>query len=85
MLTQSMTRPYSYIVPASSFGERLEVRDMHGDVVHTVADLPLEEGLPPGNDAVSEGVRHVAWRADAPASLVWAGGAGWRRSRARGD
>lgn len=72
LLTQSITRPYSYIVPASSFGERLDVRDMHGDVVHTVADLPLEEGLPPGNDAVSEGVRHVSWRADAPASLVWA-------------
>ncbi|HEX5343706.1 MAG TPA: prolyl oligopeptidase family serine peptidase [Duganella sp.] len=72
LLTQSITRPYSYIVPASSFGEKLEVRDMHGDVVHTVADLPLEEGLPPGNDAVSEGVRHVSWRADAPASLVWA-------------
>ncbi|MYM28700.1 prolyl oligopeptidase family serine peptidase [Duganella sp. CY15W] len=72
ILTQSMTRPYSYIVPVSSFGERLEVRDMHGEVVHTVANLPLEEGLPPGNDAVSEGVRHVAWRADAPASLAWA-------------
>jgi dipeptidyl aminopeptidase/acylaminoacyl peptidase len=72
ILTQSVTRPYSYIVPASSFGERVEVRDLHGDVVHTVANLPLEEGLPPGNDAVSEGVRHVSWRADAPASLAWA-------------
>lgn len=72
ILTQSITRPYSYIVPASSFGERLEVRDMHGAVVHTIANLPLEEGLPQGNDAVSEGVRHVSWRADAPASLAWA-------------
>ncbi|MRW93827.1 prolyl oligopeptidase family serine peptidase [Duganella sp. FT80W] len=72
ILTQSITRPYSYIVPVSSFGEKLEVRDMHGDVVHTVTDLPLEEGLPPGNDAVSEGPRHVSWRADAPASLMWA-------------
>ncbi len=72
ILTQSVTRPYSYIVPASSFGERVEVRDLHGDVVHTVANLPLEEGLPPGNDAVSEGVRNVSWRADAPASLAWA-------------
>jgi dipeptidyl aminopeptidase/acylaminoacyl peptidase len=43
-----------------------------GKVVHTVADLPLEEGLPPGNDAVSAGVRSVSWRADAPATLVWA-------------
>jgi dipeptidyl aminopeptidase/acylaminoacyl peptidase len=72
ILTQSITRPYSYIVPVSSFGERIEVRDLHGDVVHTVANLPLEEGLPPGNDAVSDGVRHVSWRADAPASLAWA-------------
>ena len=71
LLTQSVTRPYSYIVPASSFGERVEVRDLNGEVLHTVATLPLEEGLPPGNDAVSVGVRHVSWRADAPASLVW--------------
>ncbi|KQQ33119.1 aminoacyl peptidase [Duganella sp. Leaf126] len=72
LLTHSITRPYSYLVTAASFGERIEVRDLHGAVLHTVAVLPLEEGLPPGNDAVSEGVRHVAWRADAPASLVWA-------------
>ena len=72
LLTQSVTRPYSYIVTASSFGERVEVRDLHGALLHTVANLPLEEGLPPGNDAVSDGVRNVSWRADAPASLVWA-------------
>ncbi len=71
LLTQSVTRPYSYIVPASSFGERVDVRDLNGDVLHTVTTLPLEEGLPQGNDAVSEGVRHVSWRADVPATLVW--------------
>ncbi|NGZ82850.1 alpha/beta hydrolase family protein [Duganella aceris] len=71
LLAQSITRPYSYIVPASSFGERVDVRDLDGELLHTVATLPLEEGLPPGNDAVSDGVRHVSWRADAPASLVW--------------
>ncbi len=71
LLTQSVTRPYSYIVPASSFGERVEVRDLNGDVLHTVTTLPLEEGLPQGNDAVSEGVRHVSWRADVAATLVW--------------
>ncbi|RFP10041.1 MULTISPECIES: S9 family peptidase [unclassified Duganella] len=71
LLTQSVTRPYSYIVPASSFGERVDVRDLNGEVLHTVTTLPLEEGLPQGNDAVSEGVRHVSWRADVPATLVW--------------
>ena len=71
LLTQSVMRPYSYVVPASSFGERIEVRDMEARLIHTVAMLPLEEGLPPGNDAVSEGVRNVGWRVDAPATLVW--------------
>ncbi|MFA9217767.1 MAG: prolyl oligopeptidase family serine peptidase [Sphingomonadaceae bacterium] len=72
LLTQCVLRPYSYSVPASMFGERIEVRDLNGVLQHTVAMLPLEEGLPPGNDAVSAGVRHVSWRADAPATLVWA-------------
>jgi len=71
LLTHTVLRPYSYMVPASSFGERIDVRDLFGKVIHTVATLPLEEGLPPGNDAVSVGVRHIGWRADAPATLVW--------------
>jgi dipeptidyl aminopeptidase/acylaminoacyl peptidase len=71
LLTHCIMRPYSYLVPASSFGERIEVRDLNARLLHTVAMLPLEEGLPPGNDAVSAGVRHISWRADAPASLTW--------------
>ena len=75
LLTQSIERPYSYIVESSSFPLRIEVRDLTGSapgkVVHTVAKLPLEEGLPPGYDSVSKGVRDISWRADAPATLVW--------------
>ncbi|EZP38873.1 alpha/beta hydrolase family protein [Janthinobacterium lividum] len=72
LLTTSIVRPYSYIVPASDFAHKIDVRDLNGKVVHAVAALPLEEGLPPGNDAVSAGVRSVSWRVDAPATLVWA-------------
>ncbi len=72
ILTQALQRPFSYMVPASSFARRIDVRDLAGKVVHLVARRPLEEGLPPGNDAVSPGVRHVSWRGDAPATLVWA-------------
>ncbi|MES3021861.1 MAG: prolyl oligopeptidase family serine peptidase [Pseudomonadota bacterium] len=72
LLTNTMQRPFSYVVPASAFGRRTEVRDLGGKTVHLVADKPLEEGLPPGNDAVSAGVRSVSWRVDAPATLVWA-------------
>ncbi len=72
ILTQAMQRPFSYVVPASGFARRIEVRDLSGKSVHLVANKPLEEGLPPGNDAVSTGVREVSWRVDAPATLVWA-------------
>jgi dipeptidyl aminopeptidase/acylaminoacyl peptidase len=72
ILTQALKRPFSYAVPASAFANRVDVRDLSGKMLHLVADKPLEEGLPPGNDAVSAGVRSVSWRIDAPATLVWA-------------
>ena len=72
VLTQAIERPYSYVVSARSFPRRIEVRDSSGVVLHTVARLPLEEGLPPGNDSVATGVRDITWRADKPATLVWA-------------
>ncbi|HEU4375821.1 MAG TPA: prolyl oligopeptidase family serine peptidase [Telluria sp.] len=72
ILTQALQRPFSYLVPASAFANRVDVRDLTGKTLHVVADKPLEEGLPPGNDAVSAGVRSVSWRVDAPATLVWA-------------
>jgi len=59
-------------VPVGSFPRRIEVLDAQGRVAHTVAKLPLVEGLPTGNDAVPTGPRMVSWRADAPATLVWA-------------
>ncbi|MFP5392551.1 MAG: prolyl oligopeptidase family serine peptidase [Gammaproteobacteria bacterium] len=71
IVTQALQRPFSFIVPAASFARRIEVRDIAGKPVHLVANRPLVEGLPPGNDAVPQGVRNVSWRTDAPATLVW--------------
>lgn len=72
LLTQTLERPYSYVVSSQSFPRRIEVCDLSGKVIHVVDRLTLEEGLPPGNDAVRTGVRDVSWRADTPATLVWA-------------
>ncbi len=87
LLTERITTPYSYLVPYPMFPRVIEVRDLQGKVVHTVATLPAVEGLPTGNDAVAEGVRNVAWRADAPATLAWAeaadGGAPARSAEVR--
>ena len=70
-LVQTTHRPYSYLVPASRFPNRMEVWDMNGNVVHEVADLPLQENVPTGFGSVPTGVRSVSWRADAPATLAW--------------
>ena len=72
LLGQRLQRPFSYAVPLSRFPRSIEVLDAQGRVAHTVAKLPLVEGLPTGNDAVPSGVRSIQWRADAPATLVWA-------------
>ena len=72
LLVQTVERPFSYLVPFSRFPRRIEVLGLDGKRVHTVARLPLVEGLPTGNDAVATGVRRISWRSDAPATLVWA-------------
>jgi dipeptidyl aminopeptidase/acylaminoacyl peptidase len=73
VLAQRVARPFSYLAPLARFPRVIEVLDAGtGKSTHTVARLPLVEGLPTGNDAVPTGVRSVAWRVDAPATLVWA-------------
>ena len=71
LLVQTLHRPFSYLVPADRFPRRIEVWDLDGKVVRTVADLPLEEEIPIAFDAVAAGPREVAWREDAPATLAW--------------
>lgn len=71
LLTRTLHRPFSYLVPYYRFPERVEVRNRAGELVHTVADLPLQEEVPIAFDGVPTGPRSVQWRADAPAALVW--------------
>ncbi|GAB2797657.1 prolyl oligopeptidase family serine peptidase [Dyella kyungheensis] len=72
LLSERVERPFSYLVPVESFPRRIEVLDRDGKLVKEIAHLPLVEGLPTGNDAVPTDVRDITWRADAPATLVWA-------------
>ena len=72
LLTTTVKRPYSYVVPARLFPTEITVTDLQGRVVHRVADLPLRDNIPTPFDATAPGPRSVGWRADAPATLVWA-------------
>ena len=71
LLQTRVKAPYSYVVPASLFPGTVEVTDWEGRVVHSVADLPLRDNIPPPFDAVETGPRQAQWRADTPSTLVW--------------
>lgn len=72
LLVEQLHRPFSYQVPASRFPRLIEVWNLDGRVVHTVADLPLADNIPVAFGSVATGPRSVGWRADAPATLAWA-------------
>ncbi len=71
LLVESLHRPFSYLVPASRFPQKIEVLDLTGKLVKEIADLPLAEDIPLGRDAARKGVNNCTWRPDAPATLYW--------------
>jgi dipeptidyl aminopeptidase/acylaminoacyl peptidase len=71
LFVETVHRPYSYVVPLERFPRRLEVWDLSGRIVRTLADVPLQDEVGPSFDAVPKGPRSAGWRDDAPATLAW--------------
>ncbi len=69
LLVSRVHRPYSYLYPVYSFPRTVEVWDQTGNLVHTVADLPLQDQVP--IEGVPTGPRAVQWVPNKPATLVW--------------
>ncbi|WP_298758191.1 prolyl oligopeptidase family serine peptidase [uncultured Psychroserpens sp.] len=65
-------RPYSYLVTYTRFPNESTIYDMNGKKITTVNDVPLDEVRPKGFMATRKGKRSMSWRADQPATLVWA-------------
>ncbi|MDX2100088.1 MAG: prolyl oligopeptidase family serine peptidase [Leptolyngbyaceae cyanobacterium bins.59] len=72
ILLTTWQRPFSYHVPVYLFPQRITVIDRQGREVYQVADLPLADDISIRFDSVRSGRRQVNWRADHPATLVWA-------------
>ena len=73
VLLRTRHRPYSYLLPLSSFPQRIDVLDLAtGAPVKTIVDLPLADNVPTNFDAVVTGPRGHSWRADAPATIYYA-------------
>lgn len=70
LLTERTHRPYSYIVPMSDFPATLQVTDMKGNVVKTLAETPLVVTAM-GYDTTSPYPRGYNWRGDKPATIYW--------------
>lgn len=71
ILTQTIQKPYSYLVPANGFASKVSVIDIAGKLVKVLADLPSEETRPSGNDNVQNVPRGFEWRDDEASTIIW--------------
>jgi len=72
VMVNQVKRPFSYIVTYRRFPTESLIYDNTGKLVKTVMQVPLMEVMPKGFMATREGRRSMQWRADQPATLVWA-------------
>jgi len=71
IMTSTIHKPFSYIVPYYRFPETVTVYDQDGTEVKVINETPLLEELPQGFMATQTGKRRISWRADQPATLYW--------------
>ncbi len=72
ILIRQIKPPFTRLAPFFTFATETRVIDRTGRTVHVLEDR-TEIALPPiGRDMVNTGPRFAHWRADSPASLVWA-------------
>jgi dipeptidyl aminopeptidase/acylaminoacyl peptidase len=72
LLVVTIHKPYSYVTTHERFPREIEVWDLgkRPAAVAKIASIPLTDRVPVAG--VPTGPREFAWRADAPATLVWA-------------
>ncbi len=72
LLTRTIRKPFSYLVPAGGFPTTMSIVDLSGKTIKRLFDLPSSEGTPSGYDNTQNVPRGFDWRDDEPATLVWA-------------
>jgi dipeptidyl aminopeptidase/acylaminoacyl peptidase len=71
LLTRTVQKPFSYMVPAFGFPSVISITDISGKLVKQLAQLPSSETAPSGSDNVQDVSRGFEWRDDEPATIVW--------------
>lgn len=71
VLNETIQKPFSYLVTAYAFASKVNIMDLNGKTIKTLANLPSGETTPSGYDNVQNIPRAFAWRNDAPATITW--------------
>ena len=69
LLIERVVRPYSYLVPAYDFPQEVEIWNLGGERLVTVASIPLGDKVPVGG--VQTGPRSFQWRPGEEATVVY--------------
>lgn len=71
VLTNTLQKPYSYLVPYNLFPTQVDILNIDGSIAKNLTSLPLRENIPTGFDATYIGQRNHNWRPDQPATIYW--------------
>ena len=69
VLVSRLSSPFSYLYPFSAFPHDVQVWDRQGNVVATIAEVPLQDKVP--IEGVPTGPRAVRWIPTMPHALLW--------------
>ena len=69
LIVTRVKRPYSYLLPASSFPRDVEVWDRKGTMVKALASMPMDDVVPV--NGVQQGPRSARWNPMEPATLLY--------------
>lgn len=71
ILINTLTKPFSYIVPWSRFALLTEICSSTGKPIEVVENRPVLDKIPKGFMAVENTKRSIQWRSDEAATLVY--------------
>ncbi len=71
VLVRRINKPFSYLVPASSFASTYSILDKTGKELKVLAKNPSGETAPTGFDNIQNIPQRFAWRADQPSTIYW--------------
>jgi len=69
LIVTRIKRPYSYLLPASSFPRDVEVWDRKGTLLKPLANMPMDDVVPV--NGVQQGPRSARWNPMEPATLLY--------------